>query len=391
MVILALETATRGGSVALWDEGALAAAHGDTTRTQVERLPGALIDWAREHGRALDDVDLFAVVTGPGSFTGLRVGIAAVQGLALAGDRRVVPVPTLDALAAAWLHGAPGGGLVVACLDGQRGDVFVAAYDVSPGASVDDMVPVLDARVGTPEEAAAWLTTSTAGRAGVMVGSGGPRYQAVFRARLPQLRLVDPPVALAEAAAHLAARDPDRAVAPHALRPIYLRRPDAEVARDRARAAGSPAVAACSIRRVAPGDDLAGVEALQQLTFTNPWGAAAIRWELEHTDVARVYVMHAGDGTLVAYCACWIVFDELHINSLAVAPAWRRRGAARRLLAHLLHETAQAGVRAATLEVRASNAAARALYEGIEFKVEGIRRDYYQDPREDALILWKRW
>jgi ribosomal-protein-alanine N-acetyltransferase len=337
MVILAVETATRGGSIALWEDGAIAAAHGDTTRTQVERLPGALIEWAREHGRTLDEVDLFAVVTGPGSFTGLRVGIAAVQGLALAGDRRVVPVPTLDALAAAW------------------------------------------------------LTTSTAGRAGVMVGSGGPRYQAVFRARLPQLRLVDPPVPLAEAAAHLAARDPDRAVAPHALRPIYLRRPDAEVARDRARAAGSPAVAACSIRRVAPGDDLAGVEALQQLTFTNPWGAAAIRWELEHTDVARVYVMHAGDGTLVAYCACWIVFDELHINSLAVAPAWRRRGAARRLLAHILHETAQAGVRAATLEVRASNAAARALYEGLEFKVEGIRRDYYQDPREDALILWKRW
>ena len=140
----------------------------------------------------------------------------------------------------------------------------------------------------------------------------------------------------------------------------------------------------------ATSDDLAGVEALQRRTFTNPWGLDAIRWELEHTDVARLYVMRAPLGPVVAYCACWLVFDELHINSLAVDETWRRRGVAVRLLRAVIAEAVAAGARSATLEVRRSNDAARALYEGLGFRVEAVRRDYYQHPREDALILWHR-
>jgi ribosomal-protein-alanine N-acetyltransferase len=85
-----------------------------------------------------------------------------------------------------------------------------------------------------------------------------------------------------------------------------------------------------------------------------------------------------------------MVFDELHINSLAVADAWRRRGLARALLRHVLADAAKAGARSATLEVRRSNEAARGLYEGLGFRVEGERPGYYQEPREDALILWHR-
>jgi ribosomal-protein-alanine N-acetyltransferase len=106
--------------------------------------------------------------------------------------------------------------------------------------------------------------------------------------------------------------------------------------------------------------------------------------------VARLYIMRSPGGTLVAYCACWMVFDELHINSLAVDNAWRRRGLARRLLADVFRDSIAAGARSATLEVRHSNTAARALYESLGFRVEAVRRDYYQEPREDALILWNR-
>ena len=111
------------------------------------------------------------------------------------------------------------------------------------------------------------------------------------------------------------------------------------LARDRAHARAQAAqdpLAGFTIDRAVTREELAAVEALQRQTFTNPWGAEAIRWELENTDVARLYVMRAPDGALVAYCACWMVFDELHINSLAVDPAWRRRGLARRLLVHVL-------------------------------------------------------
>jgi ribosomal-protein-alanine N-acetyltransferase len=143
------------------------------------------------------------------------------------------------------------------------------------------------------------------------------------------------------------------------------------------------------IRRAGP-DDFAAVEALQRRTFTNPWGTDAIRWELEHTDVARLYVCCAPAGALIAYCACWLIFDELHINSLAVDEGSRRRGMAQRVLHAVIAESVAAGARSATLEVRRSNDAARALYEGLGFRVEAVRRDYYTTPREDALILWHR-
>jgi ribosomal-protein-alanine N-acetyltransferase len=181
-----------------------------------------------------------------------------------------------------------------------------------------------------------------------------------------------------------------------------VRRPDAEIARDRLRSAGghpagdeddragAASPARFRVRRAGGEADLAAVEALQRETFTNPWGAGAIRWELEHTDVARLYLLEAPDAGVIGYCACWIVFDELHINSLAIDAAWRRRGAATHLLESVFAETIRAGARTATLEVRASNVAARRLYERLGFRVEGTRRDYYQQPREDALILWCR-
>ncbi len=144
------------------------------------------------------------------------------------------------------------------------------------------------------------------------------------------------------------------------------------------------------IARASAQDDLIEVEALQRRAFTNTWGAEALRWELTNTDVARLYLMRSPGGTLVGYCACWMVFDELHINSLAVDIPWRRRGLARRLLAEVFRDALGAGARSATLEVRQSNTAARRLYEGLGFLVEGVRRDYYREPREDALILWNR-
>ena len=144
------------------------------------------------------------------------------------------------------------------------------------------------------------------------------------------------------------------------------------------------------VTRATGDDDLSEVGELQRRAFTNPWGADALKWELNNTDVARLYLMSTASGPLVAYCACWLVFDELHINSLAVDEPWRRRGLARRLLADVFRDVIQSGAQSATLEVRQSNIAARRLYEALGFTVEAVRRAYYQEPREDALVLWHR-
>lgn len=135
--------------------------------------------------------------------------------------------------------------------------------------------------------------------------------------------------------------------------------------------------------------DIDGLMALDELCFHRPWTRA--EYERELADPARcfIYAARAADGTVVAYCSFWRIFDEVHINNFAVHPAWRRQGLGRRLLAHSLDTAAAAGAPRATLEVRASNAAALALYRSAGFVHRGTRRAYYTHPIEDALILWR--
>ena len=142
------------------------------------------------------------------------------------------------------------------------------------------------------------------------------------------------------------------------------------------------------IERLAGEDDLADVAALEAASFTNPWSLEMLSRELQNTSVSRVYVMRDAAGTLLAFCACWFLGDEIHINTLAVKASERRRGHATRLLRFVFGEAAREGVRRATLEVRRSNDAALNLYAGLGFEVRGVRPNYYQTPEEDALILW---
>ena len=148
------------------------------------------------------------------------------------------------------------------------------------------------------------------------------------------------------------------------------------------------------VRQAGPDEDLDRVAALQAESFIRPWSIDAIRWELQHNPVARLFLLETTDhhdiAGLLGFCACWIVAGEVHINSLAIAPAARRQGLARRLLREVFKAASREGAHAATLEVRRSNTAAVALYSALGFAVEGVRRDYYEQPREDALILWRR-
>ena len=134
--------------------------------------------------------------------------------------------------------------------------------------------------------------------------------------------------------------------------------------------------------------DLDAIVALETQAFTNPWPRETLVWELRNSDVTRIYLLRSDAGAVVAFAVCWVVFDELHINTLAVAPDERRKGVATLLLEHVLAEGSKEGARKATLEVRASNAAALALYERLGFRVTATRPRYYTNPDEDALILW---
>jgi ribosomal-protein-alanine N-acetyltransferase len=136
-------------------------------------------------------------------------------------------------------------------------------------------------------------------------------------------------------------------------------------------------------------DDLAGVLDVEQESFTNPWTREMYSWELQNRSVCHIFVVRTADWPVAGFCAFWLVFDEIHINNVAVRPALRGLGIGTALLHHILAEGAKLGARRATLEVRASNQGARRLYERLGFYVAGTRKNYYSHPVEDALILWR--
>lgn len=241
MVILALDTTTRAGSVTLMrDDTLLDLFVGAAERTHATRLPGDLTDRLALHGLSLPDVDLFAVAIGPGSFTGLRIGIATVQGLAFAGNRPVAGVSALDALAeSARLEAVVAGRdrptVVAAWMDAQRGEVYAALYRTTA-----DGCETLDPpRVGTPAEVLdAWSGLVTDAEP-VFIGEGAVVYGDVVRRICASAVTIDPTPPLTPAIATLAGQQAAAGLVgpPHAVKPLYVRRPDAELARDRRKAA----------------------------------------------------------------------------------------------------------------------------------------------------------
>jgi ribosomal-protein-alanine N-acetyltransferase len=153
-----------------------------------------------------------------------------------------------------------------------------------------------------------------------------------------------------------------------------------------------PDPAASSSYWIAPleGDaDLDGVLDVEAESFTNPWTREMYAWELQNRSVCHIYVVRTADCAVAGFCAFWLVFDEIHINNVALRPRFRGQGIGTALMRHVLVEARRLGARRATLEVRASNEGARRLYERLGFYVAATRRHYYTHPVEDALILWR--
>ncbi len=144
-----------------------------------------------------------------------------------------------------------------------------------------------------------------------------------------------------------------------------------------------------TVERLDPEANLDAIVEIERASFSTPWTADMFRWELRNTDVSATYVLRTAGRSIAAFCCVWTVLDELHINNIAVRPELRRRGFARILLEHVMEEAVRQGAAKATLEVRRSNVAALKLYDRLGFSVSGVRPNYYSNPVEDALILWR--
>ena len=148
------------------------------------------------------------------------------------------------------------------------------------------------------------------------------------------------------------------------------------------------------IERVETEQDVEPVLEVEALSFANPWTRQMYLREMDNPRVSYIYVLRIRGGTdegvVAGFCSFWLLSDELHINNLAIKPDYRGHGMGAALLQHAMDTAARLGARRATLEVRRSNHAARQIYERLGFEIGGVRRNYYTDPIEDALILWRR-
>ena len=137
--------------------------------------------------------------------------------------------------------------------------------------------------------------------------------------------------------------------------------------------------------------DLDQVEAIDQISFSTPWPKQAFHYELTRNQNAICWVAEwvepGQQPVVVAAIVVWLILDEAHISTLAVHPEYRRRGIAQQLLAKVLLVCAQTGATQVYLEVRANNHAAQRLYHKFGFVAVGIRKGYYQDTGEDAVLM----
>jgi len=234
MRVLALDSTTRTGSVALVeDDRVVEERRGDAARTHAERLPMELVVLASAHDVALADVDLYAVASGPGSFTGLRIGIATVQGLAFVHGRRIFNVGVLEALGYAIAATVTPGTLLAVWMDAHRRDVFSAAYRVTMATpySAGRLEELDGPSVGSPGSILQRWTERLPAPPALFVGDGAEMFAREIEQAHPGARILPPPL-VAGTIGRMAVARAAEAIHPAAIRPLYVRRPDAEIARD---------------------------------------------------------------------------------------------------------------------------------------------------------------
>ncbi|MBU8908566.1 ribosomal protein S18-alanine N-acetyltransferase [Desertibacillus haloalkaliphilus] len=142
----------------------------------------------------------------------------------------------------------------------------------------------------------------------------------------------------------------------------------------------------CTIRLMSV-EDIEDVIVVEQDAFPVPWSREAFQNELTNNQFAHYLVVEV-DGKVVGYCGVWVVIDEAHITNIAIHSNYRGKKFGEILLIHALDLAKTFGAKKMTLEVRVSNEIAKQLYEKLGFQSGGIRKKYYTDNLEDALIMW---
>ena len=370
-----------------------------------EELVTTCLDVLARAGLSMGDVDAVLVGRGPGSFTGVRIGIATAKGLACGLGRALYGASTLDAVAwGAWASGVRG--LVGVVGDAMRREVYPGLYQVGEDGPMRLFEVETVAKV--PVAVEAWAARSDAGQI-TLVGDGLKRYRAQFEAagfsRFADEDAWHPTGEGLLRAAHAsgvvlgASNSATDSGDPALVLPIYTRLSDAEENERTRLGLKEPVSAAvtgvddalagihCQLRPMTV-NDVHAVSELETAAFSGtnhePWSEQTFNDDV--TQRGHLWWVAHDRGTIIGFAGGTVVADELQISDVAVAEGRRHEGIAGRLLTRVAYDAQMLGATCALLEVEVGNTPAERLYERLGFTEVGVRPSYY-GAGHDARIM----
>jgi tRNA threonylcarbamoyl adenosine modification protein YeaZ/ribosomal-protein-alanine acetyltransferase len=385
---LAIEAATSHAEVAVCDLDGRLLAHEaeDVGHGHVRRLMPLVTRALARAGVGVHDLSWVAADLGPGSFTGVRVGLATAEALAMVAGGAVLGASSLAALA---LGSGSRRALVVPLIEGGKRDLYAGFFRADSRGTISLLAAP---RVGSTAEIldavreAHALIPETSVR---FIGPGVPRERAALelafpRGMTPEWRHAGLSAADLAAAVRSSQGPAAGLPAPRSgVHPLYVRPAQAEERVRRRALADEPIVV-----RPFTLEDVPPAAEIERQVFTDPWPESFFASELR---TARMHARVAEcRGRMVGYSMAWLGQGVGHLGNLAVVPDQRRRGVATRLLADLFGRARELAINSLTLEVRVANFEAQWLYRRHGFRLAGLRRRYYRDTGEDALVMeWR--
>ncbi len=402
MKIISIDTSGLVGAVAVTDGDMLLAQFSIQYKTtHSEILMPMLDDICKKIHLDLSSIDAIAIAMGPGSFTGLRIGSATAKGLALALGKPIIPIPTVDGIAYN-LYGVEK--IICPMMDARRNQVYTGLYTFVPntpeGKSLErtfDMQVIHQQFATSVEDIADKI--NEIGKPVVLLGDGVPVYHDKLETMLKVPYSIAPLHQNRQSAAALSAlavkyAADGRMIDGDEFAPDYLRLSQAE----REAQSKEPGKAAVKKANNVPGiirvremkaEDIDDAYNLEKNNLgREAWTKKQLLDALTRDDT--IYLVAEKAGRIIGLCGVQNISGDGEITNVSVSPDTRREGVAYKMLRQLLERGNGIGITDYTLEVRAGNAPAIALYERLGFKSEGKRPGFYEEPREDAVIYWKR-
>ena len=388
MKLLAIDSSGLVASVAVIEEETLVAEYTmNYKKTHSQTLLPMLEEIKKSIDLDLSSIDAIAVAAGPGSFTGLRIGSATAKGLGLALDKPLISVPTVDALAYN-LYDTDEDTIICPIMDARRKQVYTGLYTFVKGKDSgkgleEPEFQVMEKQMALPVEELI-RKLNRYGRPVVFLGDGVPVYEEMIEAGMEIPYSFAPAYMNRQRAAVVGSlgicyyrEGKFETAAEH--KPDYLRISQAERERAEKEKNAKPEVRGMTI------EDGAAVAEMEHQSFSDAWSEKAVLETLRQPTALCLVAEKAGRrvGYLLAYQAA----DEIEIARVAVVEEVKRQGVGTALMKKLQEEGTQRKAGKILLDVREKNYTAQAFYEKTGFKKDGVRKSFYTEPEEDAVLM----